>query len=101
MYGLCVSPFRVVGNKKSQKIVAVVTITTPVRLIQLLDRWMNGDSQPRSLLWGFDGVIGCRSVSRGPCRDMRRGVLFLLYTFACQKGRIQRIHVGIENNGVK
>jgi len=32
-------------QQKSQKTVAVVTITTPARLTQLLDRWMIGDSQ--------------------------------------------------------
>ena len=46
MYGLEVSPRSVTGNRKSQKMVAVVTTTTPVRLIQLLDRWMRGDSHP-------------------------------------------------------
>jgi hypothetical protein len=37
MYGFSV-PRRVVGSRKSHKIVVVVTITTPVRLIQLFDR---------------------------------------------------------------
>ena len=52
MYGLAVSPRSVMGSRNSQKMVAVVTITTPVRLIQLLDRWMSGDSHPRFLVSG-------------------------------------------------
>jgi hypothetical protein len=38
IYGLDAWPFRVVGNRNSQKTVAVVTTPTPTRLIQLFDR---------------------------------------------------------------
>ena len=47
MYGLVVSPRKVTGSRNSQKIVALVTTITPARLIQLLERWMSGDSHPR------------------------------------------------------
>ena len=46
-YGLAASPRNRVGNRKNQKTVAVVTITTPRRLIQLFDRCTTGDSQLR------------------------------------------------------
>ena len=52
-YGLWVSPPSVVGSRKSQKTVAVVTTTTPVRLIQLLERCTSGESQPRRTSGGI------------------------------------------------
>src|ERR1035441_22368 len=54
-YGLEASPRKVTGNKNNQKIVALVTTITPARLIQLLERWMSGDSQPR-LRWSVFSV---------------------------------------------
>src|ERR1019366_2028357 len=57
MYGFSVPPRSVMGSRKSQKMVVVVTSTTPVRLIQLLDRCTIGESQPRPLGSGLFGII--------------------------------------------
>ena len=64
MYGLAVSPRKVTGSKNSQNTVAEVTIITPARLIQLLERWISGDNQPR-LRWSVFSVGMLQSVSRG------------------------------------
>src|SRR5215813_4803799 len=48
-YGFSVSPRSVIGRRNSQKTVAVVTMITPARLIQLFERWTKGESQPRPL----------------------------------------------------
>src|ERR1039457_575936 len=103
-YGFSTPPRSVIGNKKSQKTVAVVTITTPARLIQLLDRWTTGDSQPRPLRSELLGVIACKSVSRN-LRFHRRYVflreLLSLYTTTGQERGVQRVDIGIENGGVQ
>ena len=90
MYGLEVSPRSVTGSRKSQKMVAVVTITTPARLIQLLDRWMSGDSHPffgcQVYLESLDlelslPLVFTAPVSRG--RLVFSRVLLLLNTNTC------------------
>src|SRR5262249_34968878 len=94
-YGLVVSPRNVMGRRKSQKMVAVVTTTTPVRLIQLLDRCMSGDSQP--LPRPFEGLIGMIAygqLDRRPGRSTGDAL-------AGPECGIQRIYIGIENHGIE
>src|ERR1035441_7041828 len=61
----------VVGSKNSQNTVAVVTTTTPIRLIQLLERCTSGESWAgtlpvrASLIWISRCRRGFRSEHRG------------------------------------
>src|ERR1051325_1210577 len=86
MYGCSTSPVKVVGRRKSQKTVDVVTITTPTRLNQSLERWMSGKShagQPEFSVGVMD--IGLR----------------YLHAVSGQKCRIEGIDVGIENRRIQ
>src|ERR1700730_1748181 len=63
-YGFAGPPPSITGNRKSKKTVQVVTSTTPIRLIQLSDKYTSGISQERSLSSMFRhaaGQTGCHA----------------------------------------
>ena len=57
IYGVAASPLNVTGNRNSQKMAPVVVTITPIRLIQLFEKWTNGESQPPGAGSGLSGIL--------------------------------------------